>query len=203
MTSFSIQNNFYGKFQPKESRSKKKISPVLERENPAKRNLFVLNYNNQRIPILPLRKPHSVSMPNIANTSIEKPKFLKEKSQILQRKPQFLKEKPLYVKEKPQILKEKHQLFKEKQPFLTDKSNFLKETRNKTPTKRSHPALKERLKLYEIQITKSSNRVNDILTKAHSGDIDILSGISVCKSARYLQKYGCLHKDPVCGRKSN
>jgi len=137
-------------------------------------------------------------MPNICNTSVDKPRFLKENSRILQGKPQFLKEKPPFLK--PQIHKEKGQYFREKQQLITDIPKFTQGPRNKVSTKRSHPALKERLKLYEIQIAKSSNRVNDILNKAQSGDI--LSSISVCKSARYLQKYGCLHKDSVCGRKS-
>ena len=136
-------------------------------------------------------------MPNISN-SIEKPRFLKENSnRILQGRPQFLKEKPSFLK--PQFLKEKGQPLKEKRTPPSDVPNLTHEPQPKVARKMSHPALKERLRLYEIQIAKSSMRVNDMLSKAQPEDI--LAGIAVCRSARYLQKYGCLHRDPVCGRK--
>lgn len=137
-------------------------------------------------------------MPNISN-SVEKPRFLKENSNRLQNgRPQFLKEKPSYLNS--QFLKEKGPLLKDKRLPYTDAPTLTQEPKTKIARKLSHVALKERLKLYETQIAKSSMRVNEMLNKAQPEDI--LSGITVCRSARFLQKYGCLHRDPVCGRKS-
>ena len=55
------------------------------------------------------------------------------------------------------------------------------------------PPLKERIKIYEIH----HNRAIDL---SLSGSVDIMSNIPVCRSTKYLQKYGCLHTDQVTSR---
>ena len=56
-------------------------------------------------------------------------------------------------------------------------------------------SLKERVKILQENMTNSL--VSNALLFPESRQKSIMSDIMLCKSARVLQKYGCLHKDPV------
>ena len=141
-------------------------------------------------------KTHSISMPCITNSTVEKPRFLKENSPNIQGQLVSRYEKPQFLK--TTLPDEKGQQ-KENYPIISVKQSFTKSI--KVGQKKSAISLKERLNTLQVEVAKSSIKVNDLVQKAATGE-DILASISVCKSTRYLQKYGCLHKDLVCGRKS-
>ena len=57
-------------------------------------------------------------------------------------------------------------------------------------------SLRQRILNLELSFTKQNNFVDDLIKRSDSYYAeDILSGITLCKSAKYLQKYGCLHSD--------
>ena len=56
-------------------------------------------------------------------------------------------------------------------------------------------SIKERVKIIKENMTKSL--VLNAPLSLESRQKSITSDIMLCKSARVLQKYGCLHKDPV------
>ena len=56
-------------------------------------------------------------------------------------------------------------------------------------------SLKEKVKILKENMT--SSLVSNAPLLIESRQKSILSDIMLCKSARVLQKYGCLHKDPV------
>ena len=56
-------------------------------------------------------------------------------------------------------------------------------------------SLKEKVKILKENMTSSLVSNAPLLIEARQKSI--LSDIMLCKSARVLQKYGCLHKDPV------
>lgn len=69
-----------------------------------------------------------------------------------------------------------------------------REEREEGEEREDHPAtpqarlgLRERVALYSVP--------------AAAATADTLAAVPVCKSIRFLQKYGCLHHDPVCGKK--
>ena len=54
-------------------------------------------------------------------------------------------------------------------------------------TPQARLTLRERVAQYSVPTTATTS--------------DTLAAVPVCKSIRFLQKYGCLHHDPVCGKK--
>ena len=64
----------------------------------------------------------------------------------------------------------------------------------------STQTIKERIALIEIQLNRTGTYVSDIIKQSEHSGSDVLAGISLCRSARILQKYGCQHRDPVGDR---
>ena len=158
MNLFSRQNTSFGRFQARERPNfirKKIISPVLERENPAPRN--VLTYNKQTILMPPVKKSLNLSFNKI---KVGRGTFLKDKTQ--------------------------HERFLQPKPEKDNNSH-----KEVTDNKQRQP-LKERIKIFEIQLSRSG--VRDWST------VDMMSAVPLCRSTKYLQKYGCLHTDPVSNR---
>ena len=170
MSIFSPQNRYLGRFQAREKPNfirKKIISPVLERENLPQRSVLTLSYNKQTILMPPVKKPLSLSV-NKINTGRQR--FLKDKPQI---------EKVIVKQER------------ESHPNKEDTAVI---SQNKTkPVKQQQP-LKERIKMYEIQLDRGRDWGRDW------SNVDIISSAPLCRSTKYLQKYGCLHTDPVSNR---
>ena len=67
------------------------------------------------------------------------------------------------------------------------------------PEKRQ--SLKERIKLIEIQMGRHGTFVTDLIRQSEASGEDVMAGIVMCRSAKILQKYGCLHTaQPVSDR---
>ena len=175
---FSPQNTYFGRFQPREKASytkKKIISPVLERENLPQKNYNVLNYNKQKILMPPVKKPLSLSL-NKINTGRQK----------------FLKDKTRPERERVVCAGQD----RESSPNKEDPAgNDLH--KNPTKSNRQQP-LKERIKIYEIHLNRAQN--SSSIDYWSRSNVDIISTVPLCRSTKYLQKYGCLHTDPVSNR---
>ena len=170
MNLFSRQNTSFGRFQARERPNfirKKTISPVLERENPAPRN--VLTYNKQTILMPPVKKSLNLSFNKM---KVGRGRFLKDKTQH----ERFLQPKP----------ERDSNSNKEVTAVISPQNNPAE------PDNRQRQPLKERIKLFEIQLSRSE--VRDWST------VDMLAAVPLCRSTKYLQKYGCLHTDPVSNR---
>ena len=167
MNLFSRQNTSFGRFQAREKPNfirKKIISPVLERENQAQRN--VLTYNKQTILMPPVKKSLNLSFNKI---KVGRGTFLKDKTQH---------EKFLQPKQEGDSNPNKEVISPQKNPTQSDN--------------RQRQPLKERIKIFEIQLSRSG--VRDWST------VDMMSAVPLCRSTKYLQKYGCLHTDTVSNR---
>ena len=58
---------------------------------------------------------------------------------------------------------------------------------------RQQQTLKDRIRIIEIQMERKTSFVDDLIKNAQISGEDIMSTIPMCRSARILQKYGCLH----------
>ena len=170
MKLFSRQNTYFGRSQARERPNfirKKIISPVLERENQAQRN--VLTYNKQTILMPPVKKSLNLSFNKM---KVGRGTFLKDKTQH---------ERFLQSKQESDSNPNKEVtavISPPKNPAQSDN--------------RQRQPLKERIKIFEIQLSRSG--VRDWST------VDMMSAVPLCRSTKYLQKYGCLHTDPVSNR---
>ena len=170
MNLFSRQNTSLGRFQARERPNfirKKIISPVLERENPAQRN--VLTYNKQTILMPPVKKSLNLSFNKI---KVGRGTFLKDKTQH---------EKFLQPKQE-----------RDRNPNKEVTAVISPQKQPPQPDNRQRQPLKERIKIFEIQLSRSE--VRDWST------VDMMAAVPLCRSTKYLQKYGCLHTDPVSNR---
>ena len=170
MNLFSRQNTSFGRFQARERPNfirKKIISPVLERENPAQRN--VLTYNKQTILMPPVKKSLNLSFNKI---KVGRGTFLKDKTQ----QERFLQSQP----ERDSTPN------KEVTAVISPQNNT-----GQSDAGQRQP-LKERIKIFEIQLSRSE--VRDWST------VDMMAAVPLCRSTKYLQKYGCFHTDPVSNR---
>ena len=61
-------------------------------------------------------------------------------------------------------------------------------------------SLKERIHMIEVRMVPGNSFVSDLIKNSERTGDDLLSGITLCRSAKFLQKYGCLHTDPVGDR---
>ena len=170
MSIFSPQNRYLGRFQAREKPNfirKKIISPVLERENPAQRN--VLTYNKQTILMPPVKKSLNLSFNKI---KVGRGTFLKDKTQH------------------ERFLQPKQEMDRKPNHEVTAVNSPQK---NATQSDRGQrQPLKERIKIFEIQLSRSE--VRDWST------VDMMAAVPLCRSTKYLQKYGCLHTDQVTSR---
>ena len=58
---------------------------------------------------------------------------------------------------------------------------------------RQQQSLKDRIRIVEIQMERKTSFVDDLIKNSIVSGEDIMSSIPMCRSARILQKYGCLH----------
>lgn len=70
--------------------------------------------------------------------------------------------------------------------------NILGTNNEDRPGKRSGLSLKERMRAYEQQVSKSSSFVASLVVMPGTVS-DMLSTIPACRSTRHLAKYGCQH----------
>ena len=58
---------------------------------------------------------------------------------------------------------------------------------------RQQQSLKDRIRIIEIQMERKTSFLDDLIKNSTVSGEDIMSSIPMCRSARILQKYGCLH----------
>ena len=167
MNLFSRQKTYFGKFQAKERPNfikKKIISPVLERESQAQRN--VLTYNKQTILMPPVKKSLNLSFNKM---KVGRGTFLKDKTQH------------------ERFLQPKQEMDRKPNHEVTAVNSPQK---NATQSDRGQrQPLKERIKIFEIQLSRCEVR--------EWNTVDMMAAVPLCRSTKYLQKYGCLHTDTV------
>ena len=88
----------------------------------------------------------------------------------------------------------------QKQEIIVNSSNNEKVSIKKKTFNSSTQTIRERIALIEIQMDRTGTYVADIIKQSEQSGADVLAGISLCRSARVLQKYGCQHRDPVGDR---
>ena len=97
---------------------------------------------------------------------------------------------------RPRFLKDKTHL-ETANPGRERDSNLKKEaaviSQHKNTREDQRLPLKERIKVYEIH---HKSGVDPLLCPG----VDIISNVPLCRSTKYLQKYGCLHTDHVTNR---
>lgn len=199
MMARSTRSNYFGKSPLRgSSLSRKKISPVLERENLGLAKISpapaMLRYNQQSILMPPVKKPlrdFNKRNMNFLKVSLAHINLFHWRWMTLWN---VFQEKTVVARGERESNLLSKQNGNNTQLVLESK---VKQSENES----SHANLKEkqsfkqRIHLIEITMAKRSNFVDELIKNSDSKGEDILSNIVMCKSAKYLQKYGCLHSD--------